>query len=162
MGGRLEFWKVLLISVLAALGVETLGGLMTDLSPWYYALHKPDWQPPGWLFAPVWTTIFLLAAVACAMAWTGTPTPEIRRRILAASIANAIFNVLWSALFFMMQRPDWALIEVVPFWISIVVMALTLARGSRAAAWLLAPYLLWVTFASYLNWTIVRLNSPFG
>jgi translocator protein len=77
-------------------------------------------------------------------------------------VLNAFVNVLWSLLFFRLQRPDWALAEVGFLWASIVLLIVVFSRWSRAAGWLLVPYLLWVSFASFLNWTIVQLNAPFG
>ena len=76
--------------------------------------------------------------------------------------ANAVFHVLWSPLFFRWRRPDWALAEVPFLWLSILAMVIWLAPYSTTASWLLVPYLVWVTFAAYLNYTIVRLNRPFG
>jgi tryptophan-rich sensory protein len=159
---RMPFWKPILVAAVAAVAVLMLGGLMTDLSPWYYALSKPDWQPPGWLFAPVWTAIFALIATANGYAWIKARSPATRRAILAINVVNAILNVGWSLLFFRLQRPDWALVEVVPFWLSILAMVIVLGRCARISGWLLTPYLLWVAFAGYLNWVIVQLNAPFG
>ena len=82
--------------------------------------------------------------------------------ILALFLVNAILNVGWSLLFFRLQRPDWALIEVAFLWLSIVALIVAIAPLSRLAAWLLAPYLAWVAFAAVLNFAIVRLNGPFG
>jgi tryptophan-rich sensory protein len=159
---RLPIWKPLLVAAAAAVAVEMLGGLMTDLSPWYYALRKPDWQPPGWLFAPVWTAIFALLATANGYAWVKARNTTTRRMIMILNVINAILNVGWSLLFFRLQRPDWALIEVVPFWLSVLAMMIVLGRSARIAGWLLLPYLIWVGFAGYLNWVIVQLNGPFG
>ena len=152
--------------VMAAVWMFGLGGLgvvTTDLSPWYYELRKPSWKPSDLLFGPVWSTIFLLAAAAFVLAWNADgATPSARTRLVVAYVVNAVLNVLWSYLFFRMRRPDWALAEVVALWISIVAMIVVLAPLSKVAAALLAPYLAWVSFASVLNRSIVRLNGPFG
>lgn len=145
----------------AALGIGLLGALTTELSNWYFHLRKPDWQPPDWLFGPVWTAIFAMAAIAGVLYWKNVENRDARQRLLVAFIANAFLNTLWSLLFFRFKRPDLALDEVGLLWLSIVVLIVMLKRGSSAAAWLMVPYLLWVSFAAYLNLAIVRLNAPF-
>jgi tryptophan-rich sensory protein len=94
------------------------------------------------------------------LAWDAADTAGRWRVILLVTI-NAILHVLWSPLFFKWRRPDWALIEVAFLWLSVVALMIGLAPFSRAAAWLMLPYLSWVSFAAYLNLTIVRLNGPF-
>jgi len=155
-------WRPILLAAAWALGVALLGGLMTDLGPWYEGLRKPDWQPPGWLFGPVWTAIFAMTAIAGAAAWRRTRTARDRRLILTLFLLNGILNVLWSLLFFRLHRPDWALGEVLLLWLSVLVLLIVVARFSRGAGWLLAPYLIWVAFAGFLNYTVVKLNAPFG
>lgn len=135
---------------------------MTEIGPWYASLRKPAWQPPEWLFGPAWTVIFALIAMSGVAVWRRTQSARERRIILLLFLANALLNVLWSVLFFRLQRPDWAFAEVIALWLSIVVLIVALRRRSSAAAWLLVPYLLWVAFAAYLNWTVVQLNAPFG
>jgi benzodiazapine receptor len=154
-------WAPLVIAVLGAIVVAVAGFLLTDIGPWYRALVKPSWQPPDWLFGPVWTTIFLLAAISAAMAWNGAPSGT-RVMIAALFVLNGLLNMLWSLLFFHLKRPDWALWEVPVLWLSVLVLIIAVLPWSRLAAWLLVPYLLWVAFAAYLNWTIVKLNAPFG
>lgn len=161
-GARGPIWRPILVAAAAALGVAVLGGLMTELGPWYQDLRKPDWQPPGWLFGPVWTFIFALAALSGVLAWRKTRSARDRQLILILFLLNGTLNVLWSLLFFRLHRPDWALGEVALLWLSILVLIIAVARFSRAAAWLLAPYLAWVGFAAYLNYTVVKLNGPFG
>ena len=131
------------------------------MGPWYYGLRVPRWKPPDWLFGPAWTFIFACAAWAGAYAWLGARTAATRGIILALFALNLAFNILWSWLFFRLQRPDYALVEVGLLWLSIVVLIIVLRRHSRTAGWLLAPYLAWVTFAAALNYAIVRLNAPF-
>jgi len=154
-------WKPVVAAALSASAVAILGAVTTDLGPWYYGLHKPPWQPPDWLFGPAWTLIFALAALAGVLYWSRRTNRNDRLQIIAAFALNAFLNTLWSLLFFRLKRPDWALNEVGFLWLSIVVLIVLLARGSRGAAWLLVPYLAWVSFASFLNWKIVQLNAPF-
>jgi tryptophan-rich sensory protein len=145
-----------------ALAVAIFGALVTQIGPWYFALKKPSWQPPDWLFGPAWTLIFGLAALAAVLAWRQSPPGAAHVRIVLAFAANMILNSLWSVLFFRLHRPDWALIEVAFLWASIVIVMLILWPYSHNATWLIAPYLAWVSFASFLNLTIVRLNQPFA
>lgn len=146
----------------AACAVAALGALATDLGPWYAALKQPAWKPPDWLFGPVWTVIYALAALAGLRAGLRVPDGASRRRIVALFALNGALNILWSLLFFRFQRPDWALAEVGLLWLSILWLIVALGRHSRGAAWMLLPYLVWVAFAGMLNYAVVQLNGPFG
>ena len=146
----------------AALAVAALGASATDIGPWYHGLVKPSWQPPDWLFGPAWTVIYALTAFAGVVAWRAARFRAVRQRIIILFAINALLNIGWSELFFRLRRPDWALIEVVPFWLSIGVLILVLSPLSSTAGRLLLPYLAWVAFAAILNLAVVRLNPPFG
>jgi tryptophan-rich sensory protein len=153
-------------SIAVAAGVAVaLGGAgaaITDIGPWYKALKKPSWQPPDWLFGPAWSLIFALAATAAVLGWHAAgDSPEARLWLVGAFAANAVLNSFWSVLFFRLHRPDWAFAEVIPFWGTIVALIAIESRLSATAAWLLVPYVLWVSFAAYLNFVVVRLNAPF-
>jgi|HubBroStandDraft_5_1064220.scaffolds.fasta_scaffold313789_2 benzodiazapine receptor len=151
--------------VIAAAGVSVvalIGGLMTDVGPWYESLRFPRLRPPNWLFGPAWTVIFILIAASGVVAWESAENPATRFRLLALFLINGVLNLLWSPLFFKLRRPDWALYELLLFWLSILVLIVALARISSFATLLLTPYLAWVTFAGWLNWRIVQLNKPFG
>jgi translocator protein len=155
-------WKPVLIAAVAAMFVAVLGGLMTDLGPWYMALKQPAWKPPDWAFGPIWTTIFALAAAAGVIGWRRAPARADRELMLVLFAANGFLNVLWSLLYFRLHRPDWSLFEVPLLWLSVLALIVVLAHFAKTAAWLLAPYLVWVTLAALLNWQTVRLNGPFG
>ena len=155
-------WKPIAIAAAAALAVALLGGLMTEIGPWYRSLQKPSWQPPDWAFGPAWTLIYALAAISGVLAWRDAHSQQQRETMLMLFALNAFLNVLWSLLFFRLRRPDWALMEVGLLWLSVLLLIVVLGRYSRTAALLLVPYLLWVSFASSLNWATVRLNGPFG
>ncbi len=146
----------------AALLVAVVGGLSTDISDWYRALRKPQWQPPDSWFGPVWTAIYALTARSAVFAWERAPGRAARDWVITLYAFNGFVNVLWSLLFFRLRRPDWALAEVILLWLSIVLIMFVVGRWSRRSAWLLAPYLAWVTFAAVLNAAVVRLNGPFG
>ena len=153
--------KPIIIAALAAMAVAGIGGLMTDIGPWYLGLVKPSWQPPDWLFGPAWTLIFSLAAASGVIAWRAAPNQASREWMLALFALNAVLNVSWSLLFFKLKRPDWALMEVGFLWLSVALLIVVLGRYSRKASLLLAPYLVWIAFAAALNWATVRLNGPF-
>jgi len=153
--------KPIVVAAGVALLIAILGGTITDLGPWYQSLERPAWQPPDWLFGPAWTTIFGLAAISAAIAWHRAPTQKTRDWIVILFLLNGFLNLLWSLLFFRVQRPDWALLEVGLLWLSILLLMISLMRLSRLSSLLLLPYLAWVTFAGVLNWKIVQLNGPF-
>lgn len=155
--GRAIAW-----AAVAALAIAVLGGLSTDTGDWYRSLRKPSWQPPDAWFGPVWTAIYAMTAVSAVFAWERVPGRAARDWVVALFLFNGVINVLWSLLFFRLRRPDWALAEVGLLWLSIVLIMVVVGRWSRRSAWLLAPYLAWVTFAAILNAEVVRLNGPFG
>jgi tryptophan-rich sensory protein len=158
LGGR---WGPILVAALAALVVAGAGAALTTLGPWYAGLRVPAWTPPDWAFGPVWTIIFTLTAIAGVMAWNAAPAGPERSWLLVAFGVNGLLNIAWSGLFFRLQRPDWALIEVVLLWLSVAVLMVAVGRHSGTGALLLVPYLAWVGLAAVLNWSIVRLNGPF-
>lgn len=155
--------RVLAASAWTALGITAvalLGMAASEIGPWYRALAKPSWQPPDWAFGPAWTLIYLVSGAAIVRVAVRAAGRE-RTRWLAALAANGVLNVLWSALFFKLRRPDWALAEVVLLWASILLLVLLARRHDALSALLLLPYLAWVTFAGILNLAVVRLNGPF-
>ncbi|MBC7581176.1 MAG: tryptophan-rich sensory protein [Tardiphaga sp.] len=162
MAQRESVWKPVLVAAAAGIAVAALGGTLTDIGPWYQNLKKPSWQPPDWLFGPAWTTIFALAVVSAVSAWRGARDRTRREWIIGLFALNGFLNVLWSTLFFALRRPDWALLEVGFLWLAIALPMAVFWRISKTATLCLVPYLLWVTFAAYLNLTVVRLNAPFG
>jgi translocator protein len=153
---------VIAVAVAAVVIIAVVGGLMTDVGPWYESLRFPRLRPPNWLFGPAWTTIFALIATAGVFAWNDAPNAGARRELVALFALNGLLNLGWSPLFFKLRRPDWAMLELIPFWLSILALIVVIAPFSARAAWLLAPYLAWVTFAGWLNWRVVQLNAPFG
>ena len=154
-------WKPIAVAIVAAVVVATLGGLATDIGSWYQQLRKPSWQPPDWLFGPAWTTIYACVVIAGVRAWRVAAGSVQREWLIVALASNAFVNVLWSLLFFRLQRPDWALLDVGVLWSSVFAVTIIVGRRDRLGGILLLPYLLWVSFASILNLTIVALNAPF-
>lgn len=141
-----------------AVAVALIGGLATDVGPWYRSLRKPSWNPPDWLFGPAWTLIYALIAWAAGTAWYATPEAQRLWIVIVPFVINALLNALWSVLFFSVKRPDWALAEVALLWLSSVSLIPIIGQHSSFAAQLLIPYALWVSFASALNARIVYLN----
>ncbi|MDN3645450.1 TspO/MBR family protein [Pontixanthobacter aestiaquae] len=151
----------LLVAIAWAVILGGAGGLLTEIGAWYRDLNKPSWQPPDWLFGPAWTIILGLAGWAFYLSWTAADTQSDRLLIGALYAVNFVCHLLWSPLFFKFKRPDWALFEVVFLWLSVLSLCVFLRQYSVAASWMIVPYLVWVSFASILNWQIVKLNGPF-
>ena len=155
------FLKTLGVALVLSYATAGIGGALTEIGPWYYALKQPAWKPPDAAFGVIWSLIFTLCAISGALAWRAAETARLRRRVLVLLGANAVLNIVWSALYFKLHRPDWALIEVVFLWLSIAALIVGLWRISRWASALLVPYLVWVSIASALNLATVQLNGPF-
>jgi tryptophan-rich sensory protein len=155
-------WGPVIVAVIGGLICGAGGGALTRIDDWYRNLRKPSWQPPDWLFGPVWTIIIGLAVWSAVIAWRHAPGPAAQWGVFGLFAVNVVLNVAWSYLFFFIRRPDQALREVVALWLSILVLIVALAGISPLGAWLLVPYLIWVSFASFLNLTIVRLNGSFA
>ncbi len=152
----------IVIAVVWGVVVAGAGAFLTDLSPWYNALRRPSWQPPDWLFGPAWTVILGLASLALYLGLRNAQDRDARLTILGLFVLNGVMNVVWSPLFFKLRRPDWSLAEVPLLWLSILLPIILLRPTSGTASLLMVPYLIWVSFAAFLNLTIVRLNGPFG
>lgn len=151
-----------IVGAACAVVVSGLGGALTHIGPWYRSLVKPAFQPPDWLFGPAWTLIFALCVVAGVGAWRAAPHARQRTQLLVLFALNGALNVLWSLLFFHLQRPDWALAEIGFLWLSILWLMAAPGRYYPRIRLLLLPYLAWVSFASVLNAAVMRLNGPFG
>jgi translocator protein len=153
-------WGALALSVGAVAIVAVVGASWTHtgLGTWYADLAKPAWNPPGWLFAPVWTALYLAMAVAV---WLVVGRGQDRRDVRIAVGAYAVqlvLNLAWTGIFFALESPGWALVDINLLWIAILVTTILFWRIVPSAAWLLVPYLLWVGFAASLNASIVALN----
>lgn len=157
---RAWVFPVIVAGFLATM-VALVGMTMTDIGPWYDSLRQPPWAPARVAYGVAWTVIYALTAVAGVTAWLATPHRREREWLLGLFALNGFLNVLWSTLFFQLHRPDWAQIEVMALWLSVAALIVVIWRRSMIGALLLVPYLLWVTFAGYLNMAIVRLNGPF-
>lgn len=148
----------LLISILAPLLAGFLGSYFTtpNIPTWYASLNKPFFNPPSWLFAPVWTTLYLLMGIAFYLIWTSKSKDKFKA--IKLFIFQLVLNSLWSILFFGLQNPPLALAEIIILWIFIYVTIRSFAQINKTASYLLYPYLVWVTFASFLTFAITLLN----
>lgn len=150
----------LLIAIVICFSAAALGGIVTGpaIGGWYQTLVKPAWQPPNWLFGPVWTVLFAMMAVSAWLIWKqmGLQAAAVPLTLFAIQLA---LNVAWSWIFFGFHRPDLAFLEILLLWLAIAATMVAFFDRSQLAGWLLIPYLAWVTFAAVLNFTIWRLNT---
>jgi tryptophan-rich sensory protein len=150
----------LAVCVLIPLAVGFIGSLATNPSipSWYAGLEKPSFSPPNWIFAPVWTLLFILMGIALFLVWSKRKQNRGATLAIVFFSIQMVLNLLWSILFFTLHRPDLALVEIIILWLFIASTIYYFALVDRRAAWLLAPYLAWVSFASILNGAIFLLN----
>jgi tryptophan-rich sensory protein len=153
--------RPILVAALSAIALGAIGGTITTIGPWYHSLATPAWKPPDWSFGVIWTAIFACAAASGVFGWRDARTQEAREWMIGLFALNGFLNIFWSLLFFRLQRPDWAVIEVGALWLSVALLLMFNARLSRLSGLLIAPYLIWVSIAGVLNYDIVRLNPPF-
>ncbi len=139
--------------------VGALGAFATasSVATWYPTLTKPSWTPPDAWFGPVWTALYVAMGVAAWLVWRAREWNETRTPLVLFAVQLAL-NAAWSFLFFGLRSPGLALVEIVALWVAIVATLLAFGRVSRLAAWLLTPYLAWVSFAMALNLAIWTLN----
>ncbi len=147
------------VSLFVCYGIAAIGGLATAgaVDSWYREIVKPPWNPPNWIFAPVWSFLYFTMAVSSWLVWKADRI-SVTCPALAWFGFHLLLNAAWSLLFFGMRRFDLAMIEIVLLWISIIISMVLYYRFSKIAAMLLAPYCAWVTFASCLNYAIWSLN----
>lgn len=146
----------LIIAIVVAETAGVVGAFFTSasVSTWYAGLAKPALAPPNWLFGPVWTALFVLMGIAAAFIWMrGWGRREVKIA-LGIFIIQLALNTLWSFIFFGLRNPGAAFAEIIILWFAILATIIAFAKISRPAAWLLVPYILWVSFAVYLNYSI--------
>lgn len=148
---------VLCAFLLAAFAAAAFGAFFTP-GPWYAALAKPAWNPPAWLFGPVWTVLYVTIGVSGWLVWRQAGFAAARGA-LAVFALQLVLNALWSFLFFGLHRPGLAFAEIVLLWLAILATVVLFWRIKPLAGALLLPYLAWVTFAAGLNLTLWRLNA---
>ena len=153
----------LVVAAAICFGAAAVGGYATtrSLRDWYVALPKPSWNPPSWVFGPVWTVLYGAMAVAVWLVWRARDERDVTVAF-AWFAAQLVLNVAWSVVFFGMRAPKAALGVILGLWLAILGTILVFAPISMPAAAILVPYLLWVTFAAGLNGAIVRKASAAG
>lgn len=151
-------WLIGLVAV--TFGAAALGSTVTSssLDGWYPTLTKPAWNPPNWIFGPVWTTLYLLMAIAAWLVYRRGGWRPARGALGLYGLQLAL-NVAWSAIFFGLRAPGLAFAEILLLWLAITATGFAFGMHSRVAALLLVPYLAWTSFAALLNFTLWRLNA---
>lgn len=149
------------IAIIICEGVGGVSALFTisAIPTWYAFLHKPFFAPPNWVFGPVWNTLYFLMGVSVFLVWQkGVKNKNVKEAVSIFAIQLGL-NFLWSIIFFGLRAPAWAFIDIVLLWVAIMLSIKRFYPISKTAAYLLVPYLLWVSFATILNLAIVLLNS---
>ncbi len=153
-------WLGLIVFLVVCFAAAGIGGAITTpkIATWYAALTKPSWNPPNWIFGPVWSSLYFCMAIAAWLVWrqkgfTGAMFP------LALFGVQLALNVLWSCIFFGLENPGLAFVEVLLLWTAIAATMATFWQRSKIAGILFVPYLAWASFASVLNFTIWRMNG---
>ena len=157
---NLRSWGKLLISIFVAELIGIIGSLFTvdAISTWYVTLNRPSFSPPNWVFGPVWTTLYLLMGISAFLIWQkGLDRKDVRSALWIYRL-QLLLNLGWSIIFFGLHNPGGAFLEIILLWIMIAVNIIVFYKISKAAAYLLVPYILWVTFAAFLNYSIWALN----
>lgn len=149
-------WAVAAGFVLVPVVAGAAVGWFVETGPWYDQLDKAPLHPPSWLFAPVWTVLYLMIGLAGYLAWTASA--ERRRAVVTPWALQLLLNLAWTPIFFALERPGWALVDIVALVFAIGVTIAVFQRRSIVAAWLLVPYLGWVLFATYLTLGVVVLD----
>lgn len=160
-----NFFK-LIISVAVCEFAGIIGSVFTipSIQSWYIGLVKPALNPPAWIFGPVWTMLFAFMGIAAFLIWSSYAKASARQWKIGIKIAIGIFglqlllNTLWSIIFFGLHNPAGAFIEIIFLWLAILATIIAFSKISKLAAWLLVPYILWVSFAVYLNYAIWIMN----
>ncbi len=160
-----NFFKLVIAVIICELA-GVIGSVFTvsAIPAWYNGLVKPALNPPNWMFGPVWTTLYFLMGISLFLIWSSyaeASEGQVKKKIKTALIifaAQIFLNAIWSIIFFGLHNPFWALIDIILLWLAIIFTIIYFYKISRPAAWLLLPYILWVSFAAYLNYSIWLLN----
>ncbi|OYU54010.1 MAG: TspO protein [Chitinophagaceae bacterium BSSC1] len=161
LGMQLTSGRKLVLTILLCESVGIISGLLAGVAnnPWFDALLKPSWNPPGYLFGPVWTVLYLLMGISAWLVWKSLFPINMKTKALMYFSIQLFLNFWWSILFFNFHSSLLALIDIVLMLFFICLTIFEFSKISKLAAWLLLPYLLWVSFATVLNGTIWYLNQ---
>ncbi len=154
--------KKLLKLIISIVGCEIIGVAATPFTlsaipTWYSRLNKPSFSPPNWIFGPVWTVLYLTMGISLYFVWRKKPNKKIRIALLYF-LMQLTFNFIWSILFFGFRSPILGIIDIVVLWVAILLTIIKFYKIEKISAWLLVPYLFWVSFATVLNFSILILN----
>ncbi|HOZ69592.1 MAG TPA: tryptophan-rich sensory protein [Chitinophagaceae bacterium] len=153
-----------IVKLIIAIAIPVLVGAIsgyftiTGVESWYQTIQKPSWNPPNWIFGPVWTTLYVMMGIALWVVWKEDTSRELKMIAFILFAAQLLLNFFWSFIFFKLEQPGWAFAEIVVLWLAILATIFAFGQVNKAAAWLLVPYIAWVSFAGILNYTIWRLN----
>jgi len=150
----------LIISIAIPLAVGAIAGFFTTSSVdgWFTTINKPSFNPPNWLFAPVWTALYIMMGIAFFLVWKSNADEKIKQSAMVLFFFQLALNFLWSFIFFYAHQPGWALVDIIALWVLIFFTITWFGKISPAPAWLLVPYISWVSFATILNFAIWKLN----
>ncbi len=155
-----KIFKLALAIIICELA-GVIGSFFTtpSIATWYKTLVRPFLAPPNWVFGPVWTTLFLMMGISLFLVWEKDRKSKIAKIALSVFALQLVLNTLWSILFFGLHNPLLAFIEIIFLWLAILASIILFSKISKPAAWLLVPYILWVSFASYLNFSFAMSNG---
>jgi tryptophan-rich sensory protein len=156
---RSSFFKLVVAVVISELA-GGIGSLFTisAIPTWYATLAKPAFNPPSWIFGPVWVTLYALMGIAAFLIWNKGWGRKDVWQALSVFLLQLILNALWSIIFFGLHSPLWAFFDIIALWLAIVWTMVLFYKISKPAMWLLMPYIFWVSFAACLNYSILMLN----
>ena len=161
---RINNFLKLVIAIVVSEATGVVGALFTtpSIAGWYATLVRPVLNPPAWVFGPVWTTLFALMGIAAFLVWKKGLERRDVKIALGIFLGQLVLNTLWSIIFFGLHNPGAAFVEIIFLWLAILATIIAFTKISPPAggpaAWLLVPYILWVSFAGYLNFSIWMLN----
>ncbi len=150
----------LIISIAIPVVAGSLSGFFTVTGDgsWYQTIQKPSWNPPGWVFGPVWTSLYVMMGISLYLVWKSNAEQSLKKKAIIIFAIQLALNFFWSYIFFTLQSPGWAMVEIITMWLFILLTIFAFAKISKVAAWLLVPYISWVSFASILTYTIWQMN----
>lgn len=149
-----------LISIIIPLVIGGISGGFTvsAINGWYATINKPWFNPPNWIFGPVWTSLYVMMGIAFYLIWKSDAATALKNKAITLFFIQLTVNFLWSIIFFYFQQPGWAFIDIVIMWVMILLTIFSFGKISAAASWLMVPYICWVSFAAVLNFAIWKLN----
>ncbi len=150
---------IICISIPLVIGATSGFFTASGVESWYQTINKPSWNPPNRIFAPVWTSLYIIMGIAIFLVWKANAGKELKKTAVILFAIQLLLNFCWSFIFFYQQQPGWAFVEIIALWLFILLTIFAFAKVNKTAAWLLVPYISWVSFAAILNYTIWKLNS---